>query len=74
MTESQSSDKQRLEALKLELMQVEGVVAVGESQIDQQLSLKVYFADAASLAAAGLSEFKSGIRVESCVSGEFSAQ
>ena len=74
MTDSQSSDNQRLEALKLELMQVEGVVAVGESQIDQQRCLKVYFADAASLATAELSEFKNGIRIESCVSGEFSAQ
>jgi hypothetical protein len=74
MSESQSSDLQRLKDLQLELMQVEGVVAVGESEIDQQRCLKVYFADAASLAAAGLSEFKNGIRIESCVSGEFNAQ
>ena len=67
-------DPEILESIRNRLFALRGVQAVGESEIDGDFCLKVYFDSERSLTAAGIEHIVEGVRITTTVSGVIRSQ
>ena len=68
-----NSSSQRLDQVQRQLMQLPGVAAVGQTEREGRVALKVYFVDSTAAAAAQLPPELDSVPIVTVVSGEFDA-